>query len=125
MTRRAKKTRGDAPVAEPGQQYARVVTMLGNGRCRAKCADGVERVCRIRGNMHRREWVAAGDVVLVALREGLAGDVGDILFKYLLDDLRKLRKLGEHVDVAHEEDDTEEFVVFEPDDSDPINVDDV
>lgn len=69
------------PWAEDGQLYARVVRILGNGRVTARCSDGGERVARVRGNMRRREWVRAGDTVLVSLRPD-ASNKADILFKY-------------------------------------------
>jgi translation initiation factor 1A len=75
------KARHDFPWAEDGQLYARVLKILGNGRVTARCTDGGERVARVRGNMRCREWVRAGDVVLVSLRPDASGKA-DILFKY-------------------------------------------
>lgn len=43
--------------------------MLGNGRCEAMCIDGTKRLCHIRGKMHKKVWIAAGDIVLVGLRD--------------------------------------------------------
>lgn len=104
----------DVPVADQGQEYARVIAMLGNNRVRAKFADGVERTCRIRGAMRRREWVHVGDVVLVAVRD-LAGDKADILFAYQPHEVQKLRRKGEDVDIAGdaEEEEMNEVVAFE------------
>lgn len=116
--RRAERRR-EMPVAEEGQEYARVVAMLGNNRVRAKFGDGVERQCRIRGSMRRREWVHVGDIVLVSLRD-LAGDKADIIFKYQLAEVQKLRKLGEPVTIAADEDEAqmEDLVTFEGADDD-------
>ncbi|KAH0766376.1 hypothetical protein KY290_002351 [Solanum tuberosum] len=52
---------------EDGQEYAQVLRMLGNGRCEAMCIDGTKRLCHIRGKMHKKVWIAAGDIVLVGL----------------------------------------------------------
>lgn len=91
--------------------------MLGNGRVMAKFADGTEHQCRIRGTMRRREWVHVGDVVLVALRDDLAGDKADIVFRYQLPEVHRLRKLGEAVGIALDEDEAnmDDIVAFEQD----------
>lgn len=65
-------------------EYAKVLKMLGNCRVEAYCYDGVKRLCHIRGNMRKKVWVVAGDIVLVAPREfedvsGLASHVSDTL----------------------------------------------
>ena len=54
---------------EDGQEYAQVMRMLGNGRCEATCIDGVKRLCHIRGKMHKKVWIGAGDIILVGLRD--------------------------------------------------------
>ncbi|CAI9293017.1 unnamed protein product [Lactuca saligna] len=54
---------------EDGQEYAQVLRMLGNGRCEAMCIDGTKRLCHIRGKMHKKVWIAAGDIILVGLRD--------------------------------------------------------
>lgn len=53
---------------EDGQAYAKVLRMLGNGRLEAECTDGVKRLCHIRGTMHKKIWINAADIILVALR---------------------------------------------------------
>lgn len=110
----AAERRRDPPLAEEGQEYARVVSMLGNGRVKAKFSDGTERACKIRGSMRRREWVHVGDVVLVALRD-LAGDKADIIFRYQPPEVQRLRKLGEavHITGDDEEANMDELVTFE------------
>ncbi|CAH1448765.1 unnamed protein product [Lactuca virosa] len=54
---------------EDGQEYSQVLRMLGNGRCEAMCIDGTKRLCHIRGKMHKKVWIAAGDIILVGLRD--------------------------------------------------------
>ena len=112
----AQRKRAEPPLAEDGQEYARVVTMLGNNRVRAKFADGADRQCRIRGSMRRREWIHVGDLVLVAMRD-LAGDKADIVFKYQPAEVQRLRRLGEPVGIAIDEEEAtmEDFVTFEGD----------
>lgn len=66
---------------EDGQEYAQVLRMLGNGRCEAMCIDGTKRLCHIRGKMHKKVWIAAGDIILVGLRDYQArSNFSDTLF---------------------------------------------
>lgn len=118
--RHAEKRR-EPPLADESQTYARVTGMLGNGRVRAKFSDGSEHQCRIRGTMRRREWVHVGDVVLVALRDDLAGDKADIVFRYQPAEVQRLRRLGEPVGIALDEDEAQmdDIVAFEADDALP------
>ncbi len=106
--------RGDAPVCDDNQVYARVIRMLGNGRLVAKCSDGQERQCRIRGNMRRREWVRAGDTVLVALRP-FEDDKADVIHRYEPADVAKLDRQGEPIRVGDDEHETDDVVVFADD----------
>lgn len=109
-----KEKHRDVPLATDGQEYARVVAMLGNNRVRARFVDGAERTCRIRGSMRKREWVHVGDIVLVAVRD-LAGDTADIIFTYLAGDVQRLRRAGEPIDIAGDDDERQlgDVVVFE------------
>ena len=70
---------------EDGQEYAQVLRMLGNGRCEAMCIDGTKRLCHIRGKMHKKVWIAAGDIILVGLRDYQARSLlfPVLFFKYL------------------------------------------
>ena len=92
--------------------------MLGNNRVRARFSDKTESTCRIRGSMRRRMWVNVGDIVLVAEREGLAGDVADIVYRYLPADVDRLRRLGERVHIAadDEEEKMDDAVTFAEED---------
>lgn len=100
-----------------GQDYGRVIRILGDRRVALYCNDGVERICKIRGAMCRgpkKQIITAGDVVLFSLRsfddadysedsdgelKGPVGitsksskDVGDIILKYESNQWRQLRK---------------------------------
>src|SRR5437879_13844709 len=65
----------------PGQMFGIVKNLLGYDRVLVECADGVERVCRIRGKMKRRVWIMMGDSVLVAPWD-FQTSRGDMLFIY-------------------------------------------
>jgi translation initiation factor 1A len=65
---------------QDGQQYGRVIRVLGGGNMLVYCNDNKERICHIRGAIRKRVWINLGDVVLVSLRD-LGENRGDILAK--------------------------------------------
>jgi translation initiation factor 1A len=90
---------------EEGQQIGRIVKVLGNKRMVVYCNDEVQRICKIRGSLGKKVWIAKGDIVLISIREDLAAgttgtthkvDVsderGDILEKYDTSIIGKLKK---------------------------------
>jgi translation initiation factor 1A len=117
--KQAKGTRSDAntggsiranfPWRETDDQlYARVTRILGNGRVMAQCGDGSERLAKVRGSMRCRDWVRAGDTVLVSLRPDASGKA-DILFKYNAAETAYLKRQSE-LDGLDEKDDSFEAV---------------
>lgn len=84
---------------EEGQEYAQVVRMLGNGRLTAACFDGQRRLCHIRGKMRKKVWVAAGDIILVGLRD-YQDSKADVILKYNPDEARNLKAYNELPDTA-------------------------
>ncbi|KQK18245.1 eukaryotic translation initiation factor 1A [Brachypodium distachyon] len=115
---------------EDGQEYAQVTRMLGNGRCEAICVDGTKRLCHIRGKMHKKVWIAAGDIVLVGLRD-YQDDKADVILKYMNDEARLLKAYGElpdtlrlnegvDVDGPEEGDGDSDYIQFEDEDIDKI-----
>lgn len=121
---RRRQAMPEMPVRDPScQRYARVERLLGNGRVRALCDDGASRQCRIRGSMRRRVWVRVGDVVLVTLRQfGSAGedDKADLVHRYEAAEVDSLRRLGEPVRIAVDEEEAEfdKYVEFQNDGDD-------
>ena len=111
----------EMPVREDCQLYARVTQMLGNGRVLAACDDGVVRMCKIRGAMRKREWVRAGDTVLIALRS-FQDEKADLVFKYDEGEVHRLRRLGELADadaaddLVEDEDELAGVIEFDPGD---------
>jgi initiation factor 1A len=79
---------------EDGQEYAKVVKMLGNGRLTATCFDGKDRLCHIRGTMRKKVWINQGDIVLIGLRD-YQDNKADVILKYSADEARRLKALGE------------------------------
>ena len=101
--KKAKKAKNSAPIrvkqpllkADQDQIYGHVEKVLGDMRCSVLCKDGVERTCKIRGKFKRRVWISNGDVVLVALRDFEEGK-GDIIHKYMPDDVQSLEDIEEY-----------------------------
>ena len=57
---------------EEGQDYARVIKLLGDRRATCFCNDGKERIGKFRGAICRgpkKQIITAGDIVLISLRE--------------------------------------------------------
>ena len=86
-------------IREDGQEYAQVLTMLGDMRVEAECLndDGElykKRVCKIRGNMRKRAWISKGDIILIGLRD-FQDDKADVIHKYSFDDVLKLKSYKE------------------------------
>lgn len=106
-----------------GQEYAQVTKILGGCRVEAKCFDGKTRVAHIRGAMTRKikVWILMDDVILVGLRD-FQDDKADVIAKYELDEVRKLKKLGEipDVELRKETTSTEEEVVDDTFDFDTL-----
>lgn len=84
---------------EDGQEYAKVERLLGNGRLEAYCFDGVKRLCHIRGKLRKKVWISNGDIILVGLRD-YQDKKADVIMKYLNDEARTLKSLGEIPDTV-------------------------
>ncbi|KAJ7951250.1 Eukaryotic translation initiation factor 1A [Quillaja saponaria] len=72
----------------------RLFECLETGRCEANCIDGSKRLCHIRGKMHKKVWIASGDIILVGLRD-YQDDKADVILKYMPDEARLLKAYGE------------------------------
>ncbi|KAK6111098.1 Uncharacterized protein BM_BM4624 [Brugia malayi] len=79
---------------EPGQEYAQVIKMLGNGRLNANCFDGKPRLCHIRGKLRKKVWINTGDIILIGLRD-YQDDKADVILKYNPDEARNLKACGQ------------------------------
>jgi translation initiation factor 1A len=121
---------------EDGQEYAQVTNMLGNGRLEANCIDDNnnirKRLCHIRGKMHKKVWIANGDIILVGLRD-YQDDKADVILKYMPDEARLLKaydelpesiRLNEGIaggmDDHDDDGDANDYVHFEDEDIDRI-----
>ena len=91
---RGNTTNRELLFAEESQLYATVEKLLGNCRLTAKCSDGLDRLCHIRGKMKRRVWIKEGSVILIGLRE-FEDDKADVIHCYSDDEVRPLKAYGE------------------------------
>ncbi|RYR02597.1 hypothetical protein Ahy_B06g081395 isoform A [Arachis hypogaea] len=101
------------------------------GKNEAMCIDGIKRLCHIRGKMHKKVWIATGDIILVGLRD-FQNDKADVILKYMADEARLLKAYGELPDTTRlnetvggglEDDDDQigdDYVEFEDEDIDKI-----
>mmetsp|Transcript_26953 Transcript_26953/g.37854 ORF Transcript_26953/g.37854 Transcript_26953/m.37854 type:complete len:178 (-) Transcript_26953:148-681(-) len=107
---------------EEGQEYAKVLKVLGNCRVQCECFDGKERQCHVRGKFRKKVWINKDDVILIGLRD-YQDDKADVIHKYSMDEARQLRNMGHIPDRALmdsellDEDGAEDFF-------DPVAMDD-
>ena len=108
---------------EDGQEYAIVISLLGNRRCTVKTPDGVERLGTIRGNMRKStSLVSKNDLILISLRE-FQDYKADILHVYKQDEVKALIKYDEITNTfinQLEYENTENDILFEEPDIDII-----
>ena len=58
--------------ADKFQNYAQVISMLGDGRIKIKCIIDdkvIDKLGIIRGSMRKRQWINSGDIVIVCIRD--------------------------------------------------------
>lgn len=99
---------------EPGQEYAQVIKMLGNGRLEAFCFDGKMRKCHIRGKMQKKVWINKDDIILISLRN-FQDDKADVIHKFNPDEIQELKRKNQlpsksSLNNEEAEDDEEECV---------------
>lgn len=107
---------------EEGEEYGLVIKELGSRRFTIECADGRNRLGQLRKGMRRSVRVRQDDWVLIGKRDYETSDEKcDILCKYNLDEVKRLKKLGElisftnfNLEESNEEND--EDIAFDFDD---------
>jgi translation initiation factor 1A len=78
---------------QEGETLGIVTRILGNERMMVRCADGVERMGRIRGKIKKRMWVRLGDIVIVSIWDFQPSHC-DIVFRYKQTEVAWLEKKG-------------------------------
>lgn len=69
----------------------RIARIAGATNFFVKCTDGKERLCTIPGRLRRAFWIKTNDVVLVRPWIVQSDERGDIVWRYSLLDISKLR----------------------------------
>ena len=73
------------------QVFGTVTKTLGDRHFTVACQDRLERRCKVRGKMHKRQYVQVGQVVIVSVRDYSEG-TGDIIHVYTNSEVKDLRK---------------------------------
>tara|TARA_B110000858_G_C17582664_1_gene371922 strand:+ start:163 stop:534 length:372 start_codon:yes stop_codon:yes gene_type:complete len=92
--KKRKKTTSELVYKDDGQEYARILRLLGGPNLEILCEDGIKRMGVIRGSMRNKVWVTTGDYLLVSLRE-FQDEKCDVLLKYTQENVRALKTYGE------------------------------
>lgn len=96
--RRGKKTYSESNkvviTKDSGQDYFRVLQMLGDCRVKVVNMMGDEKIGVIRGKFRKRVWINVGDIVIAGLRS-FEVDKVDIIHKYRSTEAKQLVKMEE------------------------------
>lgn len=79
---------------EQGQILGTVIRIAGATKFLVRCMDGKERLCIIPGRLRRRFWIKENDVVIVRPWVVQSDERGDIIWRYSILDISKLRERG-------------------------------
>ena len=81
------------PSEDEGTIICIVQRIVGAGYLEALCQDGNTYMARIPGKMRRRVWIREGDVILF-LPWGTRDMKGEVVYRYMKDEVRKLVEMG-------------------------------
>ncbi len=70
-----------------------IAQRCGASRMLVSCMDGKTRNCRVPGRKRRGLWLREGDAIIVEPWE-FDDEKGDVLFKYTLNQVTKLKQMG-------------------------------
>jgi len=87
---------------EENQEYAKVISLLGNCRFKVQCSDGIERIGILRGNMKKKKFVNKDNIVLIEKWEDLQINKCSIIDVYKEEHVKKLKKMKEIPDIFTE-----------------------
>ncbi|MCE4602315.1 MAG: translation initiation factor aIF-1A [Desulfurococcales archaeon] len=91
--RRESKGEMPLPSEDEGTILCVITRNVGGGFLEVLCTDGNVYMARIPGKMRRRVWMREGDVVLF-LPWGTSDNKGEVVYRYLRDEVRSLIEKG-------------------------------
>lgn len=77
---------------QEGELLGTVIKIEGASRFMVSCADGNDRLCSIPGRFKRRFWIKINDTVIVKPWIVQSNERGDIVWKYRILEVSKLRE---------------------------------
>ncbi|MCL4371809.1 translation initiation factor eIF-1A [Candidatus Marsarchaeota archaeon] len=77
-----------------GEVVGKVTKLVGATRFVVDCSDGNQRICIIPGRLRRMFWIKENDVVLVKPWIVQTNERGDIIWRYSLMDIGRLKEKG-------------------------------
>ena len=80
---------------EENEEYAKVISALGNCRFKIQCSDGIERIGTVRGNMRKKKYVNQDNIVLIERWDELQSNKCSIIDVYKEEHVKKLKKMKE------------------------------
>lgn len=81
------------PRRDEGEMFGIADQLLGGSRLRVMCEDGQSRICRIPGKMKWRQWVRAGDLVILKPWD-FQDEKGDIVWRFKRNQSVQLSRKG-------------------------------
>lgn len=79
---------------QEGEVIGTVVKIAGATKFLVDCSDGKQRLCIIPGRLRRAFWIKERDVVIVRPWTVQTDERGDIVWRYSVLDISKLRERG-------------------------------
>ncbi len=77
---------------DQGEVIGKVNKIVGASRFVVACVDGKERLCSIPGRFKRKFWIKVNDVVIVKPWVVQTDERGDIIWRYSIMDVNRLRE---------------------------------
>jgi translation initiation factor 1A len=96
---RGRRKQGEGEIQElkiPAQDehIGRVIKVAGTTKFMVKCDDDKERLCTIPGRLRRRFWIKTNDIVIVKPWVVQSDERGDIVWRYSVLDMNRLKEKG-------------------------------
>ena len=92
-TRRGSAPETSTKMPGTGERIGKVIRIAGATKFLVKCSDSNERLCSIPGRLRRRFWIKENDIVIVRPWVVQTNERGDIIWRYSVMDIGKLRDM--------------------------------